>query len=146
MSYQRILIAVDLTGEAPEVINAAKEQASQSADAKIHLVNVIRPVAYNYAALDPAALAIPANLDRQLEEHARGMLTTWAEANALDTENVHIRMGAPAHEIKQAAEELDADLIVIGTHGQHGLGLLLGSTANGVLHGVKCDVLTVRIH
>jgi universal stress protein A len=43
------------------------------------------------------------------------------------------------------AEELGVDLIVMGTHGRHGLGLLLGSTATGVLHGCPCDVLTVRI-
>ena len=40
---------------------------------------------------------------------------------------------------------IHADLIVLGTHGRHGLGLLLGSTASGVLHGCPCDVLTVRI-
>ena len=47
----------------------------------------------------------------------------------------------------RAAFELaaGADLIVIGTHGRHGLGLLLGSTASGVIHGVQCDVLAVRV-
>jgi len=34
----------------------------------------------------------------------------------------------------------------MGTHGRHGLGLLLGSTASGVLHGVDCDVLAVRVN
>lgn len=43
------------------------------------------------------------------------------------------------------AEEQKADLIVIGSHGRHGLGRLLGSTANGVLQGAPCDVLAVRI-
>jgi universal stress protein A len=43
------------------------------------------------------------------------------------------------------AEELDADLIVLGTHGRHGLGLMLGSTANAVLHGAPCDVLAVKV-
>ena len=38
-----------------------------------------------------------------------------------------------------------ARLIVVGSHGRHGLALLLGSTANGVLHHAKCDVLAVRI-
>ena len=38
-----------------------------------------------------------------------------------------------------------ADLIVVGSHGRHGLALLLGSTANGVLHGATCDVLAVRV-
>jgi universal stress protein A len=37
------------------------------------------------------------------------------------------------------------DLVVVGSHGRHGLSLLLGSTANGVLHGAGCDVLAVRV-
>ena len=53
--------------------------------------------------------------------------------------------GLPADEIKSEAEALNADLIVVGSHGRKGLGLLLGSTATGVLHGAKIDVLTVRI-
>jgi universal stress protein A len=54
-------------------------------------------------------------------------------------------IGKPAAEIKLLAEELKAGLIVIGSHGRHGLGMILGSTANGVLHGASCDVLAVRI-
>ena len=37
------------------------------------------------------------------------------------------------------------DLIVVGSHGRHGLALLLGSTANDVLHGAPCDVLAVHL-
>jgi len=43
------------------------------------------------------------------------------------------------------ADEQGADLIIVGSHGRHGLALLLGSTANGVLHGAACDVLAVRV-
>ena len=43
------------------------------------------------------------------------------------------------------ARENNVDLIVVGTHGRHGLSLVFGSTANGVLHGCCCDVLAVRI-
>jgi universal stress protein A len=35
--------------------------------------------------------------------------------------------------------------VVVGSHGRHGLALLLGSTANGVLHGSPTDVLAVRV-
>ena len=38
-----------------------------------------------------------------------------------------------------------ADVIVVGSHGRHGIALLLGSTANGVLHGATTDVLAVRV-
>lgn len=47
--------------------------------------------------------------------------------------------------ILEAAEKYKADLIIVGSHGRHGLQLLLGSTANAVLHGAKCDVLAVRL-
>ena len=43
------------------------------------------------------------------------------------------------------AEEHAVDLIVIGSHGRHGLQRILGSTASGVLHTATCDVLAVRI-
>ena len=58
---------------------------------------------------------------------------------------IHVSFGRPADEIKREAEALAVDLIVVGSHGRKGLGLLLGSTATGVLHGAKTDVLTVRI-
>ena len=45
----------------------------------------------------------------------------------------------------QRANAKGADLIIVGSHGRHGLALLLGSTANGVLHGATCDVLAVRV-
>jgi len=51
----------------------------------------------------------------------------------------------PETEIHTLANEIGADLIVVGSHGRHGLALLLGSTANGVLHGAPCDVLAVRV-
>ncbi len=47
--------------------------------------------------------------------------------------------------ILDAAREHGVDLIVVGSHGRHGLALLLGSTANAVLHGAPCDVLAVRL-
>ncbi|WP_313899138.1 universal stress protein [Leclercia adecarboxylata] len=43
------------------------------------------------------------------------------------------------------AKKQGCDLIVVGSHGRHGLALLLGSTANDILHGAPCDVLAVRL-
>ena len=59
--------------------------------------------------------------------------------------HTHVVVGAAADEIHAAAEKLGSDLIVIGTHGRSGMRLLLGSTANAVLHGVKTDVLAVKV-
>ena len=54
-------------------------------------------------------------------------------------------MSHRADEIHKVAKQINTDLIVIGTPGRCGLQLLLGSTANSVLHGVKQDVLGVKV-
>ena len=53
--------------------------------------------------------------------------------------------GFPPNVVPQVAEEINADLIVMGTHGDTGLAqLLYGSTAEGVVRGAPCPVLTVN--
>jgi len=48
--------------------------------------------------------------------------------------------------VQRFAKEQNVDLIVVGTHGQHGLTALLGSTTEGVAHMAPCDVLVIRAH
>ncbi|WP_339891630.1 universal stress protein, partial [Neptuniibacter pectenicola] len=56
-----------------------------------------------------------------------------------------VATGQTESEIHRIAKELEIDLIIVGSHGRHGIALLLGSTANGILHGATCDVLAIRI-
>lgn len=56
-----------------------------------------------------------------------------------------IRSGSPADEILRAADELEADLIVIGGRGKGAVGaILMGSVAYRVLHHALCPVLVTR--
>ncbi|MBL3529596.1 MAG: universal stress protein [gamma proteobacterium endosymbiont of Lamellibrachia anaximandri] len=48
------------------------------------------------------------------------------------------------YEIVRFGEERKMDLIVVASHGLHGISALLGSTADGVLHTASCDVLVAR--
>jgi len=58
----------------------------------------------------------------------------------------YLREGDPALEIVALAQDCQADLIVLGTHGRSGLGrLLLGSVAEAVLRKAPCPVLTVKV-
>jgi nucleotide-binding universal stress UspA family protein len=67
-----------------------------------------------------------------------------AGAEGLDMETVMLR-GFPGDEICRAAEDRDAKLIVIGSHGWGPLRrLLFGSVSNDVLHHAPCPVLVVR--
>jgi universal stress protein family protein len=57
----------------------------------------------------------------------------------------HLRLEAPAHELAQIASDLEADLVVVGTHGRRGVArLLLGSVAEAVVRLAPCPVLVVR--
>jgi len=76
---------------------------------------------------------------------AKLRLAKLAEKLAVTEDRLWLEMGSPKSEIIRVAEENKVDLIVVGSHGRHGLGLLLGSTANGVLHHAACDVLAVRL-
>ncbi|HCS27876.1 MAG TPA: universal stress protein UspA, partial [Spongiibacteraceae bacterium] len=81
----------------------------------------------------------------QLQEQAEKQLTSFGERYSIPSERLHLMIGRPESQIHQIAEDISADLIVVGSHGRQGLALILGSTANGVLHGAHCDVLAVRV-
>ncbi len=146
MSYEQILVAVDLTEEADEVLAAACSVADEQ-NAKLTSLTVVKPLAHVYGNLDMAPITTGSiDFEKEAVRQAWEQLSAMSAEYKIQAEDATVRLGSPAFEIRALADELGADLIVIGTHGRHGLGLLLGSTANAVLHGVPCDVLAVKIH
>ncbi len=81
-----------------------------------------------------------------MKKTARDMLEPIAERLNIPEANIATPTGGVRREIIDYAQANEVDLIVLGSHGRHGLQLLLGSTANAVLHHANCDVLTVRIN
>lgn len=145
MSYKRILVAVDTTDEAEEVLGAARSVADEQ-QARLYSVTAVKPLAHVYGGLDMAPIAqADVSFEKAAMKHAEQYLTQVSKKYKIGVNDVKVCLGSPAYEIRSFAEEIDADLIVIGTHGKHGLRLLLGSVANAVLHGVPCDVLAVKI-
>lgn len=145
MTYKKILVAVDTTDEATEVLLAAKEIA-EGKKSTISVIIVVRPLADFYVNLfsvleDDNRIGI----ESQIVENATKWLSDLTKSVAVDIGEVNVVIGTPAAEIKRMAKESHVDLIVLGTHGRHGLGLMLGSTANAVLHGAPCDVLAVKV-
>lgn len=143
MSYSNILVAVDTTDEADDILEAAKDVLNEESGT-ISIVCVLKPLTGFYVDMY-SALADSPDVESQAVDRATGWLADLASRHGIDANEVKVIIGSPAVEIRKMAEHMGADLIVIGTHGQHGLGLMLGSTANSVLHGVHCNVLAVRV-
>ncbi|MDY6816555.1 MAG: universal stress protein [Pseudomonadota bacterium] len=141
-AYKKMLVAIDLTEEAPQVLNKAKA-ISSAHGAELMLVHVVEPVGYAYGGDIPMDLT---ELQEQLDKAAREQLGKYGDEYGVGKENQVVTVGRPESEIHRLAKEQDVDLVIVGSHGRKGFQLLLGSTANGVLHGTECDVLAVRIH
>lgn len=145
MAYQHIMAAVDLSEEAQEVLAKARRLADEHS-AKLSVCSVVKPLTHVYGGLDMMAYTqASVNFEEEAMIQARKQIETEAGRYAVSADDVHVNIGGPATQIVDTAKALGADLIVLGSHGKHGLGLLLGSTANAVLHQAQCDVLTVRI-
>jgi universal stress protein A len=146
--YKNILVALDLSEESSQVLDRAKAVAGE--ETQLSLIHVVKPIEHVYGGFGAVGLAGDfsaqmATLEQQAVKHAQDRLAEIGRDVGVPGDRVHVPVGNASTEIHRVARDLEADLIVIGTHGRHGLGLLLGSTANAVLHGVKRDVLAVRV-
>ena len=140
-AYRRILLAIDLTEESRQVAASAIAIAN-AFDAELHVVHVIEPLSLAYGGDIPMDLS---SVQEQIHEQAKSHLAEFANELGVPADRQYLIFGRPESEIHRVAENNAMDLIIVGSHGRHGLALLLGSTANGVLHGASCDVLAVRV-
>jgi universal stress protein A len=140
--YKHILLTVDFSDHGKQVSLKAVELA-QANQAKLSIVHVVENLPITDAAYGP----IPFDVDLTQEwlDASRQRLKSLGEKLDIPEQRQWLEMGSAKLEIVRVAEENGVDLIVVGSHGRHGLALLLGSTANGVLHHAKCDVLAVRL-
>jgi universal stress protein A len=141
--YQRILAAVDLADDGEQVAARAAHLASLYG-AELHLLNVI-----DHFPVDRSNTVIPPEDEDPLSFQRReaiGRLCVLAREAGLSQcrHEVVSTTETASREVPAYAGRLEADLIVAGSHGRHGLGRLLGSTVDGIVHRAPCDVLVVR--
>lgn len=141
--YQHILLAVDYSEHGEYVAQRAKSLAKkyQATLSIIHVLDNIPMPDTSYGTVIP----LEEDSSYELLEAEKTKLKQMAEKLGIDDANQWLVWGVPKQEIVQIAVQEKIDLIVVGSHGRHGLALLLGSTANSILHYAKCDVMAVRL-
>ena len=143
--YRKVLVGLDLSQESQQVLERARSLVA--ADSDLHIVYVFEPVDAVYFGVVPYAPVMGGadSFEDSVRAEMRKRLHELGEQHHIPESSRHLITGSPAAEMRRLAEEEGLDLIVVGTHGRAGVQLLLGSTANAVLHGAQCDVLAVRI-
>jgi len=138
-----ILVATDFSDSADEALTYALTLADQ-VGATARLVHVFD---------DPGAIGLysegyvpmPAETRAEILAEIRRQLTARAAATGRKDLPSEVLTGAPARTIVDAARQHQCDLIVMGTHGRHGMAhLLLGSVAERVVRTAAGPVLVVR--
>jgi universal stress protein A len=141
--YKHILLAVNYSAQNDYVANKAKSLAD-TYQAKLSIIHVLDNIPMpdtNYGSVIP----LNENSNYDLLEAEKNKLMVLGKRLAVSEDNQWLVWGVPKEEIIEIAIQQHIDLIVIGSHGRHGLALLLGSTANSILHHTNCDVLAVRL-
>ena len=141
--YKHILLAVDFSKQSDAVAQKAKALAN-TYQAKLSIVHVLDNIPMPDAYYGTVISLTEISGDPLLEAEKAKLMAIGDQLN-VDLSNRWLLWGIPKQEIINIAEQQQVDLIVVGSHGRHGLALLLGSTANSILHYAKCDVLAVRL-
>lgn len=138
LHIQTILHPTDYSDAAKQALQLARSLARDHG-AKLVILGVTMPTPPVSEVYVPVG-----EMEGQLEEVRRQVA---AIASAIDDVPVetHALQGMPGQAIVAVAEECQADLIVMGTHGRSGLSrLVMGSVAEHVMRHAHCPVLTVK--
>lgn len=145
--FTRIVVGTDGSDTAAEAVRQASELAAL-AGARLDLVSAYEPIPRQR--LEEERREAPGDVQYEFSDREDVNLTLDAAAGSAHKAGVgevqtHAREGDPADAILDVAEEVRADLIVVGNKGMTGARrFLLGSVPNKVSHHAPCSVVIIR--
>ena len=142
--YTHILVAIDFAGSASTILDKARKIAERN-KAKLSLLHIVEYLPPIDSAYEPILASNWSIDEAQLLRQAEDSLQQLCTQHSLKDANQSVVLGVPKYAITQFVNDHQCDLVVMGSHGRHGISLLLGSTANAVLHEMPCDILAVKI-
>ncbi len=144
ITFKLILCPIDFSDTSAHALETAIELATQL-NAKIHLVHVYQYPAFSMPEADlatPIDLSLQDDYVERLKQQLEDLRNKYSDSSI--SVGSTLAEGVPYVEIVETAKEINADLIIIGTHGRTGLShMLLGSVAERVVRSSLVPVLSV---
>jgi nucleotide-binding universal stress UspA family protein len=138
--FQRVVVGADESDSARDAVRHATELAKMSGGT-LHIVTAYKPRPMRSDSM-PDEFRYTVGSD----DHAQALLidlSSRARATGVKAET-HAETGDPADVIVKVAEQVQADLIVVGNKGMTGVRRVLGSVPNSVAHQAPCAVLIAQ--
>lgn len=137
-----ILVPTDFSEYSKQALSYA-EMLAKPFEAKIVLIHVIDTVSYVVSESVQWTTDVSTRVQASVQPMLDGLVRD-AQKRGVVAES-RLSQGVPYDQIVKTAENVNADLIVMGTHGRTGMShVLLGSVAERVVRLAPCPVLTVR--
>jgi nucleotide-binding universal stress UspA family protein len=140
----KIVVGFDFSEQADLGLIQAIELAGKNPPSVVHVIGV---VGHRHGLAQPITQKVrfstAQEMQSQIEVHVKDALA----ARGRDGLHlfVHTRIGKVGEEILNLAREVEADLIIVGTHGRHGVKrAVLGSVSEQIMRNASCPVLVMR--
>lgn len=137
-----VLAATDFSTASDHALLQAWMRVAGRDDAELHLVHVAEDLGGRED--EASRLARVTSLHQAAQVHVARIARREGLTPLEHPLTLHIRVGAPDHAILQLAADLDADLLVVGSHGKTGLASWLGSVSRKLLETAHLPLLVAR--
>jgi nucleotide-binding universal stress UspA family protein len=151
-----IVVGVDQSETGDRALEQALRIGATQDNAEVHAISVVTFISSAAGAAEYALANLFPGIPleeafSELERHVESKRSSLGEqlprelAERLPKTVCHVRIDMPAKEIAQLAADLEADLVIVGTHGRRGVArALIGSVAENTVRLAPCPVLVVR--
>ena len=146
--YQHILVGIDFAESTSKILTHAVDIAQRN-NASISLLHIVEYLPPIDSAYEPVLASNWDINEGELIEQGKLSLEQLSHSYPLDSlqsgYKLKVLTGTPKTIISNYAKEHNCDLIILGSHGRHGIQRLLGSTASAILNDMPCDILALKI-
>ncbi|MBD3649145.1 MAG: universal stress protein [Pseudomonadales bacterium] len=145
--HPRIAAAIDATNKEEQAMNVRilreAEQICHSLNGKLHVVSAFPSIEHW---MGPITIAIDFEQAREaVSNQIKHEVSLLARECGVHIDEQHALEGEPGTVIKRKLDELDAEILVMGTRARHGvMGMVLGNTSESIIHKINSDVIVLR--